>query len=268
MTIHYQKYSPTGNITLLVTTPVPRDLQPRLAARLLEGVGGEQAGFVEPASDPRCPARLQMMGGEFCGNATMSLGAMLARSAGLPDGGGTELLLEVSGSAEPVPCRILRDGEGWLGTVRMPLPTAVSAIALDTDAGPLSVPLVRLPGIAHLFLPFEGPDEAELRRRLPGWNRTVGADALGALRFDPDSLRMDPLVYVPSAGTLVREHGCGSGTAAAGCVLALAAGRDTEAPIRQPGGTITAQASLTSGAITDLSITGRVELVEEATFRF
>ena len=96
MTIHYQKYSPPGNITLLVTTPVPRDLQPRLAARLLEGVGGEQVGFVEPASDPRCPARLQMMGGEFCGNATMSLGAMLARSAGLPDGGGTDLLMEVS----------------------------------------------------------------------------------------------------------------------------------------------------------------------------
>ncbi len=266
MTIHYQKYSPTGNITLLVTTPVPRALQPRLAARLLDGVGGEQVGFVEPASDPRCPARLQMMGGEFCGNATMSLGAMLARSAGLPDGGGTDLLLEVSGSAEPAPCRILRDGEGWIGTVRMPLPTAVTAITLDTDAGPLTAPLVRLPGIAHLFLPFDGPDEAELRRRLPAWNRTVGADAIGALRFDPDALSMDPLVYVPSAGTLVREHGCGSGTAAAGCMLALAAGRDTEAPIRQPGGVITAKVSVKGNAVASLSITGRVLLLEEGDY--
>ena len=108
MSIHYQKYSPTGNVTLLVTTPVPRKDQPGIAARLLGpgGVGGEQAGFIEPAGDARCPARLQMMGGEFCGNATMSLGAMLARERDLTDGEALDLMLEVSGLDAPVPCRI------------------------------------------------------------------------------------------------------------------------------------------------------------------
>jgi len=85
MTLNYQKYSPTGNVTILVTTPVPRSMQPGVAARLLEDVGGEQVGFIEPVIDPRCAARLQMMGGEFCGNAPMCLGAMLARAAGMSD---------------------------------------------------------------------------------------------------------------------------------------------------------------------------------------
>ena len=95
MTVRYQKYSPTGNITVLVTTAVPRDRQPEVAAWLLkpEVAGGEQVGFVEPPTDPRCAARLQMMGGEFCGNATMALGAMLARNAGLADGAEKALLL-------------------------------------------------------------------------------------------------------------------------------------------------------------------------------
>jgi diaminopimelate epimerase len=104
---------------------------------------------------------------------------------------------------------------------------------------------------------------AQLRRRLPLWNGEIGADAIGALRFDAASMTMDPLVYVPSAGTLVREHGCGSGTAAVGCHLAVEAGRDVEAPVRQPGGTITVCAALSGKAVTRLVITGRVTLMEE-----
>ena len=41
MTIDYIKLSPTGNITLLVATPVPRDAHRDISLRLLETVGGE-----------------------------------------------------------------------------------------------------------------------------------------------------------------------------------------------------------------------------------
>ena len=266
MTVDYLKFSPTGNVTVLVMTPVPRSQQPGMAALLLRPgvVGGEQVGFIEPASDPSCAARLQMMGGEFCGNATMSVGAMLARDAKLADGGEMALLLEVSGSAVPVPCRIRREGEAWIGTVDMPIPTAIEAIEIDTDGGPLRAPLVRMPGIAHLILPASAMlSEAGLRRRLPQWNQCIGADALGALIWREADTSIDPLVYVSSAGTLVREHGCGSGSAAVGCWLAQTAGRDVEAPIRQPGGTITVRARHDGKAIAAVTITGRVELVEE-----
>ena len=44
MTINYVKYSPTGNVTLLVTSPVPREDHGTVAAALLERLGGEQVG--------------------------------------------------------------------------------------------------------------------------------------------------------------------------------------------------------------------------------
>ena len=81
MKISFVKTSPAQNVTVLVTSPVPRDRQAETAAKLLayDGVGGEQAGFLETPTMPGADARLQMMGGEFCGNAAMSLGAYLAR---------------------------------------------------------------------------------------------------------------------------------------------------------------------------------------------
>ena len=266
MKIRYLKYSPTGNLTVLVTTPVPREDQPGVAARLLESdcVGGEQVGFIERPTLPGAAVRLQMMGGEFCGNATMSVGAMLARSAKPAEGECLNYAIEVSGLSDAVPCRVCRKAEGWVGAVRMPLPERVGEIALDTDAGPLTASLVEMPGIAHLILPVDAaPIEDELRRRLPEWNRRIRADALGALVWSAEDAAIDPLVYVPSTGTLVREHGCGSGTAAIGSALALAAGHDVEAAIHQPGGTITVRAGIKDGRIADLTITGNVTLVEE-----
>ncbi len=259
MIVDYIKLSPTGNITLLVKTPVPREGQRAASLRLLESVGGEQVGFIEPPDQG--DARLQMMGGEFCGNATMSLGAVLCRDAGLDE---AALTLEVSGSDGPVPCQIRRGDDGWVGTVRMPLPTAMRRATLETDAGAMEAPLVEMPGIAHLILPARsGLDEAQLRRRLPEWNKAIGADALGALLWDEADRAIDPLVYVPSAGTLVREHGCGSGSAAVGCWLSEQSARDIHVGIRQPGGVITVDTRRAGSAIAALAITGRVTILEE-----
>ena len=263
MNIRYFKFSPTGNDTLLIDSPVPRDRQGALAARLLERLGGEQVGYIEVPADPGARARLQMMGGEFCGNATMALGALIARMDA-PQGGVIDLLIEVSGCAAPVPCRIRADGDGWLGTVRMPLPTAVTRCVVETDAGPLDAPLVVMPGISHLILPVgAAPSPDELRRRLSAWNRQIGADALGALLWDESSSTIDPLVYVPSASTLVRERGCGSGSAAVGCWLALRAGHSLNTAVRQSGGTIEVEARIKDNALESLSITGHVAPLEE-----
>ena len=100
MELRYTVIDPTKNITLLVTTPVPRDVQPRVAAELLQRErDAEQVGFAEglAAGEPR----LQMMGGEFCGNATMSMATWLHRE--MPVGESCALTLPVSGAPEPVP---------------------------------------------------------------------------------------------------------------------------------------------------------------------
>lgn len=264
MLLDYFLLSPTGNDTVLVQTPVPRQLHGAVAARLLETVGGEQVGFIEPATALDVAARLQMMGGEFCGNATMALAALLARWDGLPDGQRLDLNLEVSGCALPVHCSIRASGDCWTGTVTMPLPESTVDVMLETPEGPLKTPLVSLPGISHLILPASaGLQEEELRRYLPQWHQHLGGDALGALIWDAETSFLDPLVYVPSAGTLVRERGCGSGSAAVGSLIALQAGRAMSVPVRQPGGTITVQVEVEGGKVSALTITGQVSLLHE-----
>ena len=81
MEIKFVKINPTQNMTILVESPISRKDQPTIASQLMnyDSVFAEQVGFIEaPLFYPDSWARIQMMGGEFCGNATLSLAALLS----------------------------------------------------------------------------------------------------------------------------------------------------------------------------------------------
>ena len=168
MEIAFTKLSPTQNVTVLVESPVPREAHAAIAARLLavDGVGGEQAGFLEPPSLPGARMRLQMMGGEFCGNASMSTAALLAWQDGLPDGAEADLALEVSGASGLTPCHIRRCGDLYRGTVQMPLPERIESVRLSTDHGTAEFPMVVMPGIVHVVAADGLLSRAEIQRRI------------------------------------------------------------------------------------------------------
>ena len=88
MEVKFIKASPTENMTLLIETPVAREKQLAVAERLIAycSVYAEQAGYIEEAENPAAEKRLQMMAGEFCGNASLSLAAWLAKKKNLPIG--------------------------------------------------------------------------------------------------------------------------------------------------------------------------------------
>ncbi|MBQ8670873.1 MAG: hypothetical protein IJ508_06510, partial [Oscillospiraceae bacterium] len=64
---------PAQNYTLFVTSPVEAALRPRVAAALMkrQDPPAEQVAFVTAFSPL---PRMEMMGGEFCGNASRSFG--------------------------------------------------------------------------------------------------------------------------------------------------------------------------------------------------
>lgn len=252
---------PSGNITLLVTSPVPRAEQSAVAARLLAdgGSGVEQVGFVEPARLPGARARLQMMGGEFCGNASISLAALLALEGGLAVGSTSEVTLEVSGADGPVRCEVERTSEAeFLGTVGMPLPEGFGELALPDGT---RAPLVRFPGIAHLIVPEGALSPAQAEEILPRLCAQIGADAMGLLLTAPDGASMRPLVHVRATASSVWEHGCASGTAAQGACAAMRLGRDVAFPVAQPGGSIAVRAGFEDGRVRSLEIRGPVRLI-------
>ena len=268
MEIAFTKLSPTQNVTVLVETPVPRDSQPEIAAKLLayDGVGGEQAGFIEPPTLPGAAARLQMMGGEFCGNATMSMGAYLSWKNDLPDGSERTWPLEVSGAEGIVPCRIKRIGDAFRCTVHMPLPEKIADVTLLTDAGERPFPAVFMPGIVHVILPAEaGVTSSEIGRRIRSWNDAIRAEALGVLLYDETAGSIEPIVYVPATDSAVWERGCGSGTAALGSWKTVCTNSDAPLDVRQPGGTITVHAVCREGRVVDLTITGTVRITAKGT---
>ena len=267
MEIAFTKCSPTQNVTILVESAVPRLEQPAVAASLLayDSVGGEQVGFLEPATLPHARLRLQMMGGEFCGNAAMSVGAYLAWQEHLPDGGNTDYPLEVSGTEGLTVCHIERTSDDFRGTVRMPLPRRIDTVSLETDAGTLTLPTIEMPGITHIVAPMETLSREETTRRIRSWNQHIRADALGLLRFDETEGRIEPIVFVPATDSAVWERGCGSGTAALGSWLAQQAGQAICKTIRQPGGEIEVRAEIEAGQISSLSITGTVRMTARGT---
>lgn len=271
MNVRFVKCSPTQNMTILVTDPVPRADQSAVAAKLLEygSVYAEQAGFLETPADPAARARLQMAGGEFCGNATMCLAAYVARNDGLADGAEADLPLEVSGAPATLTCHVRREGSAYRCTVAMPLPTGVEPIFDNVPAEasaflPGGCTLVRLPGIAHLIVPGRPPKEGA-EAFLRTFAGSLDEDAVGLIFFDEPNRRIDPLVYDKSVNSMVWEHGCGSGTAATAAYLAQKTREDVCLPLAQPGGTITVRAATRSGAITRLTITGSVRIAAEGT---
>ena len=123
MKIKYYLMNPTGNITLLVETPVEKAAQSEIAVRLMElETTAEQVGFLSGNS-------LRMAGGEFCGNASMSAAALLCRD--LKCGESRKIELDVSDADEKVSVEITAEDEDFKGTVNMPKPQSVEDISLS-----------------------------------------------------------------------------------------------------------------------------------------
>ena len=95
MKLNVLRADPAGNITLFVLDPIERERRAALAAELMRRLPDmkiDQVGFACPA-DADTDGRMEMMGGEFCGNATRAYAMYVARQRG----GLSEVRLRVSG---------------------------------------------------------------------------------------------------------------------------------------------------------------------------
>ncbi len=254
MKLRVVRADPSGNITLFVLDPVAEAERAAVAARLMarRDLAAEQVGFVCP---PRMggDGRMEMMGGEFCGNAARAYGMLLARERGVS--GKARFLVETSGCDQIVAV----DADVSAGTARAELP--LPRFVRRAKTAELRGTLVHLGGIAHLVVNAP-PDEAlfacaeAIFAREP---ECAGLDACGVI-FLHDG-RMTPLVKVAATGTLVWEGSCGSGTLAA----ALAGSADMTDGVFacdyvQPRGTVRAEVERKGGAVVSAHIGGTVTL--------
>ena len=229
---------PGGNDTALVFDQIPRTEQGPLSLRIQKTYPGiEQVMFVEKGAKENI--RGQMAGGEFCGNATRSLGFVLR------DGKEGAVTLEVSGANEPAQVFVSDSG----AKTSIPLKPDFDAIRKIPETGEY---IVDMDGISFLVttpdqvtgrkvLSLDDEDERKvLVQKILEEKDLAKRPASGVLiarKMGGDSYEIDPFVFVRDTGTLYYESGCGSGSTALGAVIALENNKSVEGlAVVQPSG--------------------------------
>ena len=254
LTLRVLRADPAGNITLYVLDPVDPALRPKVTAHLLgmEQFKAEQLAYC-------CPpvmggqGRIEMAGGEFCGNATRAFAMVLQQEMGFPSP--ASMSLEVSGCARPVAA--FSDLEAGTAEAEMPLPNSVRRL----EAGGRPGVLVHLGGIAHLVVEQVPPSLDYFQTVEPVFQDIPGLEAYGVMFLDRFASHITPLVKVPAANTLVWEGSCGSGSVASAIACAMGAPDGQYAQdLTQPAGVIRVKLTLDQGQVTQVSIGGPVTL--------
>ncbi|GBF75852.1 hypothetical protein PA598K_04284 [Paenibacillus sp. 598K] len=267
--VTFVKCSPASNMTILVLSELPQEQHAPVAAQMMAyaHLHAEQVGFVSASTQPGVSARLSMAGGEFCGNAALSLAACLASERQLPPGDPWELAIEVTGAAAPIACRVERTEVDYVCEAVMPLPRAIEQVSLPFEGRSLEVGIVRYCGSFHLVVDLERcPLDLPAAERLARLLGVASGEALvGVMLYQLATREMTPLIYLPALDSLIWEQGCGSGSASLGSYLAWREEAPVQLDLEQPGGTIGVTVACTGQRLVSVHIKSRVSIVATGT---
>lgn len=271
MKLHYVKINPVENMTIFVLDQLPRNRHIDISNKLMNysNLHAEQVGFIESSKDNSSVIRLQMMGGEFCGNATRSLAAFMVHSQ-YPQvsqvGDKYMVALEVSGMDEIINCEIesLEKNNLYLSKIKMPLPISIKKSLIHYENNPIEIIRVDLPGITHFIVDKNKVnDKNEFYEIVKKTMADEEYDAFGIMYYDFDNNFNEPLVYVKATDSLFWERSCASGTCALGCALSFLGKRSIDKEIHQPGGKLKVSVAYENDNISSLYLNGEVEIVSE-----
>lgn len=214
---------PSGNTTAVIFDDLGQQNREKLNASISETWQTmfpdkspiEQCCFVSHVTDPGVLGRVEMFGGEFCGNATRSAVWLLA------DGKDSSGLIETSGCDELLKYTIID------GIVSLEMPKFSTT---ETEKGLA----VKFKGITQLVI-STGSTHAVLKQILNSGYLSLDAEpALGVSSYDERTKQALFSVWVKNVNTIFNETACGSGTAAIGIAQATNAKRSQNLQIVQP----------------------------------
>jgi len=240
MNVNYVVADPTKNITVLVTDPVSKEERSLVTKAMFESVPDcEQVGYVR--SDAKPMVRLEMMGGEFCGNASLAAAAYYVQSHGIDvTKAPFTVVMECSGFDKAFECETRAGGMNgggastnhYIGTLAMPAPEKIEYCD--------SHPIVFLPGIAHMIMPADRFTRKQVENNIRDYASRYDVEAFGILLWDDERKFMKPCVYVKGSDTIVWENGCATGSTCVGWYRYVEFG-EASTDVAQPGGSIRIQ---------------------------
>ena len=245
-------YKPGGNNTALVETMVTDPVLKKTVNDLIMAKNPtvEQVGFID-----REQLRLEMAGGEFCGNATRCAAfTFLKKKAG-------SVLIKASGVRNKLQAGVDLKGNVW---AQMPIYSDISKIGFVDG-----LYIVPLQGITQVVVYRQAKFSSERAAKTQAvkilrlLNLDVSQKASGVMFVTrKNNLAIEPVVWVRSIKTLFYETACASGTTAVALVEALKNKSSlTNIPIIQPSGEeITVSVSLKNGKFSKARICGQIKL--------
>ena len=171
MELRIRRADPAGNITVFVMSKADRKDYAAISNQLLamEEFGAEQVGFVEYQDNGK--VHMQMMGGEFCGNATRSFGYLMSM---LSEEKPSEVEVYVSGSAELLKAEV--DLEKGTSRTQMPLPQRI--VELPEIQGEI-YSMVVFEGICHIMVNSAPREQDFVDQVIREAEKVCPADAYG-----------------------------------------------------------------------------------------
>lgn len=248
MKLEFTKVSLSGNITILIWSDIAREEHAKVANVLMDctyHLGAEQVGYVETSKNSKAIAHLQMMGGEFCGNATRSLAFMLVARRFpniIIENNLAKFYLTVSGAQEPLEVEVECDSDKNPITAKVQMPIYNN---IDSVCQQENINLVSLEGISHIIVdndktPF---NKENYKDDFIGFRDNLNLqdkEAVGVMwkKIEEDgSISMEPVVWVKETDSYYYETSCGSGTIALALALAKEHNNEyQEFKIYQPSG--------------------------------
>jgi len=249
--------NPSGNITALVRGVEDKELRKRLSERLMQQNDNhiEQVGFLaEPIYDGSI--RVEMMGGEFCGNALRCAALYHALEKGIK--GQAIIPVEISGNEGVVAVAV--NSEKMEAMATMPLPCRSYQAEINNEAAYVC----DFGGIVHIVLPEAIPDEDIIDDMLQYAIVHFDAEAIGLIFTSLETETICPVVFVPAVGSLVFENSCASGTLAAS-VFKASQMKDGRYNMlwNQPGGALSVDLRKAGGKVAQMVLSGKISICED-----
>ena len=268
MQLEFVKVNPVENMTVFILDEVEKSKHIEIAKKIMSysNLCAEQVGFVEKmkADDDNIAVRLQMMGGEFCANATRSLAALLVHyeHKSIKNIGNNYYVdVEASGLEKNLRCTVQKTGDfTYMSKVALPLPSEIPTELLLEDKFKLY--RVDFDGISHFIIDIKTVNDKDyIFKLIKYYMEGEDYEAFGIMFYDFDIDYLTPLVYVKATDSLFWERSCASGTSAIGSTLSYIYSKEVDLDVSQPGGILNIQTRLKYGVISDISLKGKVEIV-------
>jgi diaminopimelate epimerase len=226
-----------------------------IANKILEGDATlEQVGFLKQQDNL---FRLEMMGMEFCGNASRAFGCYLYHS-GLVSS--NEFNISSSGNSNLLKVNVRKESEHkYYSGVEIPFNKNYDTFIEKRDWNGVMVSVVFLEGITHILidenlLPFAENKAKEILQAL-GFG---GYGAVGVIWYRNENIK--PVVWVKGTDTCYYENACGSGSIAFGLFLSQKSAKESFTIGQKNGETIEILISKTGDSVANASICGSTEI--------